>query len=156
MSPPVAIAHVNLRVADLDRALEFYVGVLGYRVNGRLGDELAFLAAREDECDVALSTTRSRGGAPPPRGATGLGHVALRYPTQAALAAAVRKLQRHGVAIDDARDHGVTQGVHCSDPDGNGLELCWERPREQWPRTPSGELALVNEPLALDELLSCA
>jgi catechol 2,3-dioxygenase len=154
MSPPVAIAHVNLRVADLDRALQFYVGVLGYRVIGRLGDELAFLAASGEDCDLALSTMRSRGGSAPPPGSTGLGHVALRYPTRAALADAVRELQRHGVTIDGAGDHGVTEGVHCCDPDGNGLELCWERPRERWPRTPTGELALVNEPLDLDELLN--
>lgn len=152
----VAVAHVNLRVADLERALGFYVGVLALRVNGRLGDELAFLGTADAPCHIALSTTQSRGGSPPPRGATGLGHVALRYPTRAALAAAVRSLLDHGVEIADANDHGVTEGVHLHDPDGNGLELCWERPRADWPRTAGGEIALMNEPLDLDELLSSA
>jgi catechol 2,3-dioxygenase len=154
IDPGVTIAHVNLKVADLDRALEFYTRVLGFEISGRLADDIAFLGAGGHPCHIALSTFDSRGGSAPPPDATGLDHVSLRYPSREALAAAVRRVLDHEIAITGASDHGVTEAVHLADPDGNGLELSWERPRDQWPRTAAGDLALVNLPLDLDQLLS--
>jgi catechol 2,3-dioxygenase len=154
IDPRVDVGHVHLRVADLNRSLAFYADALGLRVTGRIGDDAAFLAAGDYHHHVALNTWQSRGGAPAPAGSTGLHHVALRYPTRAALAAAVRALREHGVPIVGANDHGVNEAVYCTDPDGNGLELCWDRPRDEWPRTAAGDLALVNLPLDLEGLLA--
>jgi catechol 2,3-dioxygenase len=154
IDPGVTIGHVNLKVADLDRALDFYTRVLGFRVTGRLADQIAFLGAGDIPRHLAVNTFHSRGGPPPPAHATGLGHVALRYPTRPALAAALRRGRAHGIAITGPTDHGLTEAVHLNDPDGNGLELCWQRPRHEWPRTAGGDLALVNLPLDLDQLMT--
>jgi catechol 2,3-dioxygenase len=154
IDPDVTIDHASLKVADLDRALDFYTRVLGLRVTGRLADRLAFLGAGDTPRHLALTSCHSRGGPPPPAEPTGLDHVALRYPTRHALAAAVRRVRDHGIAIRAASDHGITEAVHLTDPDGNCLELCWQRPRHEWPRTATGDLALVNLPLELDQLLT--
>lgn len=154
IDPDVTIDHASLKVADLDRALDFYSRVLGLRVTGRLADQLAFLGAGDTPRHLALTRFHSRGGPPPPADATGLDHVALRYPNRHALAAAVRRVRDHGIAIAAASDHGLTEALHLTDPDGNRLELCWQRPRHEWPRTATGDLALVNLPLDLDQLLT--
>lgn len=148
----VTIGHIHLKVADLDRALAFYCGVLGFELMARLPGA-AFIAAGGYHHHIALNTWESRGGSPPPPGTTGLYHVALLYPNRAALADALRRLNAAGIRLDGASDHGVSEALYLRDPDGNGLELYRDRPREQWTRDAAGRLALVNEPLDLDELL---
>ena len=150
------IGHVHLKVADLERAIAFYHGVLGFEVTQRYGGGAAFLSAGGYHHHIALNTWQSAGGSPPPRESTGLYHVAIRYPTRAALGAALRRLQDRGVALDGASDHGVSEALYLRDPDQNGLELYWDRPRDKWPRTPSGELAMVTRPLDLEALLASA
>ncbi|HVT19235.1 MAG TPA: VOC family protein [Thermoanaerobaculia bacterium] len=147
------IGHVHLKVADLERAVQFYCQVLGFEVTSRYGRQAAFVAAGEYHHHIGLNTWESRGGSPPPPGSTGLYHVAIRYPTRPALAAAVRRILSAGVRLQGAADHGVSEAVYLSDPDGNGLELYWDKPREQWPRGPDGSLAMAADPLDLDELL---
>lgn len=153
IDPGVSIGHVHLKVANLDRALAFYAGVLGFEVTQRYGREAAFLSAGGYHHHLGLNTWESRGGSPPPRGTTGLFHAAILYPTRAALADALRRLIAHGVALDGASDHGVSEALYLRDPDGNGLELYWDRPREEWPRDGDGNLAMVTAPLDLEELL---
>jgi catechol 2,3-dioxygenase len=148
-----AIGHVHLKVADLERAVQFYCQVLGFEVTSRYGRQAAFVAAGEYHHHIGLNTWESRGGSPPPPASTGLYHVAIRYPTRPALAAAVRRVLAAGVRLQGAADHGVSEAVYLSDPDGNGLELYWDKPREQWPRGPDGSLAMATDPLDLDELL---
>jgi catechol 2,3-dioxygenase len=148
------IGHVHLKVADIERALAFYHGVLGFAVMERWGSEAAFLSAGGYHHHIALNTWQSRGGSAPPRGTTGLYHLAILYPTRAALADALRRLQRAGVSLDGASDHGVSEALYLRDPDGNGVELYCDRPRDQWPRTPQGQLAMTNGPLDLNNLLS--
>jgi catechol 2,3-dioxygenase len=150
----VAVGHVHLKVADLDRAVAFYAGGLGFEITQRFGRQAAFLSAGGYHHHLGLNTWESRGGSPPPRGATGLYHVAFVYPTRAALADALRRLIAHGIALDGAADHGVSQALYLHDPDGNGVELYWDRPREDWPRQSDGSLAMVTEPLDLDDLLA--
>jgi len=152
----IDIGHVHLKVADLERAVAFYRDVLGLTVTGRLGDQAAFLAAGDYHHHIALNTFESRGGKPPPAGSTGLYHVALRYPTRDALARALRRVLDHDVHLTGASEHGVSEALYLADPDGNGLELSWDRPREQWPRTIDGDFALINLPLDLDSLLAVA
>lgn len=154
IDPRVSIGHVHLRVADLDRALAFYSGVLGFQVTQRYGAQAVFLAAGGYHHHIGLNTWESRGGSPPPRGSTGLYHVAILYPTRAALADALRRLATHGIALDGAADHGVSQALYLHDPDGNGVELYWDRPQVEWPRAPEGGVAMVTEPLDLDDLLA--
>jgi catechol 2,3-dioxygenase len=149
----VQIGHVHLKVADLDRALRFYCDVLGFEPTGRLGNEAAFVSAGGYHHHIGLNTWESRGGAPPPRGSTGLYHVAILYPSRAALGDALRRLQAAGVPLQGASDHGVSEAVYLRDPDGNGIELYWDRPRDQWPRNPDGTYALVVDPLDLEDLL---
>lgn len=155
IDPKVSIGHVHLKVADLDRALRFYCGVLGFEVTQQ-GPEAAFISAGGYHHHLALNTWESKGGSPPPAGTTGLFHAAILYPTRAALGDALRRLLAAGVALDGASDHGVSEALYLRDPDGNGLELCWDRPPEAWPRTPSGDLALFNKALDLDALLSAS
>jgi catechol 2,3-dioxygenase len=149
----VGIGHVHLRVADLDRAIGFYRDVLGLAVMQRWGDQAAFLSAGGYHHHVGLNTWESRGGSPPAPGSTGLYHFALLYPDRPALGRALARLVAHGVQLDGAADHGVSEALYLHDPDGNGLELYWDRPRDSWPRTPSGELAMGTAPLDLRALL---
>lgn len=150
----VGIGHVHLKVADLDRALAFYHGVLGFEVMERMGSQAAFLSAGGYHHHIGLNTWESRGGSPPPRGTTGLYHVAIRYPNRATLADALRRLMHAGIRLDGAADHGVSQALYLRDPDNNGVELTWDRPRETWPRTADGALAMSTDPLDLGALLA--
>jgi catechol 2,3-dioxygenase len=152
IDPRVAIGHVHLKVADLERALGFYCGVLGFELVQRLPGA-AFVSAGGYHHHIGLNTWHSRGGPPPPPGTVGLYHVAVLYPTRVALADALRRLQAAGIALDGAADHGVSEALYLRDPDDNGVELYRDRPREQWPRDVAGRLAMVTEPLDLDDLL---
>src|SRR4051812_19723727 len=152
IDPGAQIGHVHLKVADLDRAVAFYRDVLGFTVTGRIGDQLAFLAAGNYHHHIGLNTLESANGTPPAPGHTGLYHAAIRYPARAALATALRQIRSHGHPVSHGSDHGASESISLADPDGNGLELYWDRPLDEWPRTPDGELALVNLPLDLDEL----
>jgi catechol 2,3-dioxygenase len=152
IDPRVAVGHIHLKVADLDRAIAFYREVLGFEVTGRLGDQAAFLSAGGYHHHIGLNTWESRGGSPPPRGATGLYHVAFLYPTRAALADALRRLIAAGIRLDGAADHGVSEALYLRDPDGNGIELYRDRPRDEWPRDASGRVAMVVEPLDVEAL----
>ena len=147
------VGHVHLKVADLERAVRFYRDVLGFQVTQRLGSEAAFLSAGGYHHHVGLNTWESRGGMPPPPGATGLYHVAFRYPTRAALAQAFQRLLQLAVPLQGAADHGVSEALYLRDPDGNGIELYYDRPIEAWPRGPDGALQMVTEALDLDDLL---
>ena len=150
----VRIGHVHLKVADLDRALGFYCGVLGFELMQRYGDQAAFVAAGGYHHHIGLNTWSSRGGSPPPRGTTGLFHVAILYPTRAALADALRRLVEARVPLEGASDHGVSEALYLSDPDGNGLELYRDRAEEDWPRQADGSLAMVTRPLDLADLIA--
>jgi len=140
IDPRVSIGHVHLKVADLDRALGFYRGVLGFAVTARMGDQAAFLSAGTYHHHIGLNTWESAGGRPPAPGTTGLYHVAIRYPERATLADALARVRRAGIPLDGAADHGVSEALYLRDPDGNGVELCWDRPESQWPRPPDGTL----------------
>lgn len=153
LHPGVRIGHVHLKVADLVRALGFYCDVLGFEVTQRLGRQAAFLSAGGYHHHIGLNTWESAGGSPPPPGSTGLYHTAILYPTRAALADAVRRVQNAGLALDGAADHGVSEAVYLRDPDRNGVELYWDRPQTEWPRSSDGELAMFTHPLDLDSLL---
>ena len=150
----VRIGHVHLKVADLDRALDFYCGVLGFELTQRYGTQAAFVSAGGYHHHIGLNTWESLGGSPPPRGATGLYHFAILYPTRAALADALRRLLAAHIRLDGASDHGVSEALYLRDPDNNGLELYWDRPREVWPLTDTGELQMVTARLDLEDLLS--
>lgn len=152
--PQVRIGHVHLKVADLDRAVGFYAGVLGLKVMQRFGRQAAFLSAGGYHHHIGLNTWESLGGSPPPIGATGLYHTAILYPTRASLAEALRRVLRAGIQLDGAADHGVSEALYLRDPDQNGVELYWDRPQEQWPRTPQGELAMYSRHLDMHGLLS--
>jgi len=154
IDPRVDIGHVHLKVADLERAIAFYHGVLGFDVVQRLGDQAAFLSAGGYHHHIGLNTWESRGGSPPPRGTTGLYHVAIRYPDRAALAMSLRRLLEAGISLDGAADHGVSEALYLQDPEGNGVELYWDRHPDAWPRTPDGELAMYTRPLNLEALLT--
>src|SRR5688572_26795750 len=138
----VRIGHVHLKVADLHRALGFYRDVLGFEVTQFYGDQAAFLSAGGYHHHIGLNTWESLGGSPPPVGTTGLYHLAILYPTRAALADALRHVLAAGIPLDGASDHGVSEALYLRDPDGNGVELYWDRPPEQWPRQPDGGLAM--------------
>jgi len=153
IDPGVRIGHVHLKVADLERAIAFYRDVLGFDLVQRMGRDAAFLSAGGYHHHVGLNTWHSRNGPRPPPNATGLYHAAILYPTRAALADALRRLIRAGVQLDGAADHGVSEALYLRDPDGNGLELYWDRPRDQWPRNTDGSLAMVSDPVDLDDLL---
>ncbi|MEO8140430.1 MAG: VOC family protein, partial [Gemmatimonadota bacterium] len=145
--PQVGIGHVHLKVADLQRSLEFYRGVLGFTLTQRFGSSAAFLSAGGYHHHIGLNTWESEGGSPPPAGSTGLYHVAILYPDRATLADALRRLLAAGIPLDGASDHGVSEALYLRDPDGNGVELYRDRPRSEWPTTPSGELAMFTRPL---------
>ena len=150
----VTIGHVHLKVADLERALGFYRDVLRFEVTQRLGAGAAFLSAGGYHHHLGLNTWESAGGSPPPPGTTGLFHVAILYPTRASLADALRRVLAAGIELEGASDHGVSEALYLRDPDGNGVELYWDRPKEQWPRSPGGELAMFTRALDLDALLA--
>ncbi len=156
IDPGVSIGHVHLKVADLDRALAFYCGVLGFELMQRYGPSAAFISAGGYHHHIGLNTWDSHGGSPPPLGTTGLYHLAIVYPTRAALADALRRLIGAGVPLEGASDHGVSEALYLRDPDDNGVELYWDRPRDTWPRTPDGGLAMFTRPLNLQSLLATA
>lgn len=151
-----SIGHVHLRVADLDRSLAFYVGILGFELTQRLGNQAAFVSAGGYHHHIGLNTWESLGGSPPPRGSTGLYHLAVLYPSRPELARAVRRVVDAGVELDGASDHGVSEAVYLRDPDQNGIELYVDRPRARWPRDRAGELRMTLERLDLDALLELA
>lgn len=153
IDPRVRVGHTHLKVSDLQRSIDFYCSVLGLEVMQRHGDDVAFLSAGGYHHHIALNTWQSKGGSAPPAGSTGLFHVALLYPDRAALANALKRLQDAGVPLDGASDHGVSEALYLNDPDGNGIELYWDRPQADWPRKASGELAMHTRPLDVDALL---
>jgi len=149
----VGIGPVHLKVADLERALAFYRNVLGFEVTQRHGTQAAFLSAGGYHHHIGLNTWESAGGKPPPPGATGLYHVAILYPTRLELADALRRVLQAGIPLDGASDHGVSEAIYLGDPDNNGVELYWDRPKEQWPRASDGGILMDTRPLDLDQLL---
>jgi catechol 2,3-dioxygenase len=153
IDPGTRIGHVHLKVADLERALAFYCGVLGFGLTQRYGEQAAFVSAGGYHHHIGLNTWESRGAPPPPPGRTGLYHLAVLYPTRAALADALRRLIDANIPLDGASDHGVSEALYLRDPDGNGVELYWDRPEEAWPRTPEGGLAMSTRRLNLADLL---
>ena len=154
IDPRVDIGHVHLKVSDLERALAFYRDVLGFELMQRMGDQAAFLSAGGYHHHIGLNTWESRGGSPPPRGTTGLFHTAIRYPDRKALARALRRLVDARWPLSGASDHGVSVALYLSDPDRNGIELYYDRPREEWPRAADGNgVAMVSEPVDLEALL---
>jgi catechol 2,3-dioxygenase len=153
IDPGVRIGHVHLKVADVERSLAFYCGVLGFRLTARRGSEAAFFSAGGYHHHFAVNTWESKGGEPPPRGATGLFHAAILYPSRAPLADALRRLIAAGVPLDGASDHGTHEALYLRDPDDNGLELAWDRPPEAWPQNPDGSLAIKTEWLDVEDLL---
>ena len=154
--PEVRIGHVHLKVADLERAIGFYRDVLGFELTQRYGTGAAFLSAGGYHHHIGLNTWESAGGSPPPPGATGLFHVAIFYPTRAELADALKRLNRAGIELDGASDHGVSEALYLRDPDENGVELYWDRPHSEWPFNANGELEMVTRPLNLAKLLETA
>jgi catechol 2,3-dioxygenase len=148
------IGHVHLKVADLGRAIHFYSDVLGFEVTQRYGQQAAFLSAGGYHHHIGLNTWESAGGAPPPPGTTGLFHLAIRYPTRAALADALQRLIAAGIQLDGASDHGVSEALYLRDPDENGVELYWDRPRDQWPRAADGSLEMGTQALDLQDLVA--
>jgi catechol 2,3-dioxygenase len=156
IDPRTDIGHVHLKVADLDRALAFYAGVLGFELMQRMGSSAAFLSAGGYHHHIGLNTWESQGGTPPAPGTTGLYHVAIRYPDRPALGDALRRLREASVPLDGASDHGVSEALYLRDPDGNGLELYWDRPRAEWPRGADGSVQMATLPLDLTGLLAAA
>jgi catechol 2,3-dioxygenase len=154
IDPGADIGHVHLKVSDLERAIAFYQDVLGFELQQRMGDEAAFLSAGGYQHHVGLNTWQSRGGPPAPPGTTGLFHFAVRYPTRRALASAVKRVLDAGARFAGASDHGVSEAFYLSDPDRNGIELYWDRPREEWPRPPGDAgVAMMTAPLDVEGLL---
>lgn len=153
IDPGVTIGHVHLKVADLERALAFWCGVLGFELTQRYGPGAAFVSAGGYHHHIGLNTWESRGGAPPAAGTTGLYHVAILYPSRAALADALRRLVEAGVQLEGAADHGVSEALYLRDPDGNGVELYRDRPRDEWPRAADGSLEMVTRALDVEALL---
>jgi catechol 2,3-dioxygenase len=151
--PQTQIGHVHLKVADLDRALAFYQGILGFELTQRMGSSAAFLSAGGYHHHLGLNTWESQNGQPPPPRATGLYHLAILYPTRAALADALRRLIANNISLEGAADHGVSQALYLRDPDDNGVELYWDRPQDQWPRDPNGTLNMHTHPLDLQDHL---
>ena len=148
------IGHVHLKVADLDRALGFYCGVLGFELMQRYGAQAAFISAGGYHHHIGLNTWESKGGKPPAPGTTGLFHTAILYPTRAALADSLRRLMAANIKLDGASDHGVSEALYLRDPDENGVELYWDKPRETWPVDAQGHLAMITERLDLNALLA--
>lgn len=154
--PGVRIGHVHLKVADLERALGFYCGVLGFELMQRMGRQAAFISAGGYHHHIGLNTWESLGGSPPPAGTTGLYHTAILYPTREALADAVAGVIKAGISLDGAADHGVSEAIYLRDPDQNGVELYWDKPENLWPRGDDGSLQMYSRHLDMDDLLSLA
>jgi len=154
IDPRVDIGHVHLKVSDIDRAIAFYEGVLGFEVMLRARDEAAFLSAGGYHHHIGLNTWESKGAGPPPRNTTGLYHTAIRYPDRKALAEALRRVVQSGIHVSGASDHGVSEAIYLRDPDDNGVELYRDRPREEWPKNPDGSFTMISAPLDLDALLA--
>jgi len=154
IDPGVDIGHVHLKVSDLQRSLDFYCGVLGFELQARMGSQAAFVSAGGYHHHIGLNTWESAGGGPPAPGTTGLYHVAIRYPSRRALADALRRLAEAGVPLSGASDHGVSEALYLDDPDGNGIELYWDRPRDRWPHDADGNLQMFTRPLDIDALLA--
>lgn len=156
-NPPISagarIGHVHLKVSNIERALGFYHGVLGFKIIIRHGDEVAFIAAGDYHHHIGLNTWESKGGSPPPPGTTGLFHTAIVYPTRPALADALRRVTAAGIPLDGASDHGVSEALYLRDPDENGVELYWDKPREQWPHNTEGGIHMYTRRLDIDGLL---
>lgn len=150
------IGHVHLKVADLDRAIQFYTKALGFKLMTRLGDQAAFLSAGGYHHHIGLNTWESQGGPPAPVGSTGLYHLAIRFPARRDLGDILQHLAQSGIQLEGAADHGVSEALYLHDPDGNGLELYWDRPRDEWPRKPDGTLEMYTRPLDLRALLALA
>ncbi len=150
----VRIGHVHLKVADIERALAFYCGVLGFQLTQRYGRQAAFIASGDYHHHIGLNTWESKGGSPPAPGTTGLYHTAILYPTRRDLADALQRLIDNNIPLDGASDHGVSAALYLRDPDQNGVELYWDRDPSLWPRTPDGELNMVSDPLDLEGLLA--
>ena len=154
IDPRVDIGHVHLKVSDIERALGFYVGVLGFDVFARYGEEAAFISAGGHHHHIGLNTWESKGAGPPPRDTTGLYHVAIRYPDRATLADALRRVLAAGIRLDGASDHGVSVALYLRDPDENGIELYYDRPKEEWPRDEAGTPTMWTKPVDLEALLA--
>lgn len=152
IDPRVDIGHVHLKVADLERSLGFWHGVLGFDITQRMGNSAAFISAGGYHHHLGLNTWESRGGSAPPRGSTGLYHVAIRYPDRTSLADALRRIGAAGISLDGASDHGVSEALYLRDPDGNGVELYRDRPENEWPRGVDGSLSMTIEPLDVQAL----
>jgi len=156
-SPPIAagtrIGHVHLKVSDIERALGFYVDVLGFQLMQRFGEQAAFISAGGYHHHIGLNTWESKGGKPPPPGTTGLFHTAILYPTRALLADALHRVLSAGIALDGASDHGVSEALYLRDPDDNGVELYWDRPQSEWPRDAQGNLAMFTRRLDVEGLM---
>lgn len=152
--PQTRIGHVHLKVADLERALGFYCGVLGFEIKQRWGNSAAFIAVGDYHHHIGLNTWESKGGSPPPPGSTGLYHTAILYPTRASLADALRRVINAGISLDGASDHGVSEALYLRDPDQNGVELYWDKPQDQWPFTEAGELNMRSDRLDINDLLA--
>jgi len=153
IAPQTRIGHVHLKVSDLDRAIHFYHEVLGFELTQRYGRQAAFLSAGGYHHHIGLNTWESAGGSQPPAGSTGLFHLAILYPSRAELADALRRLLDAGIPLEGASDHGVSEALYLRDPDGNGVELYWDRPQEQWPRNQQGEIEMFTHPLDINNLL---
>ncbi len=154
LDPRVRVGHIHLRVADLERSLRFYRDVLGFEVTQRYGRDAVFLSAGGYHHHIGLNAWESKGGSAPPTGSTGLYHVAFVYPTRAALAEALRRLAAAGVSLTGAADHGVSEALYLDDPDGNGVELYWDRPEAEWPRDADGAIAMYTRALDLARLMN--
>jgi catechol 2,3-dioxygenase len=153
IDPQVRIGHVHLKVSDLDRALKFYCDVLGFELMQRHGNEVAFVSAGGYHHHIGLNTWESAGAGAPPPGTTGLYHFAILYPTRAQLADALRRLMSAKIPLEGASDHGVSEALYLHDPDGNGIELYWDKPKSEWPRGDDGSVQMYTRRLDLDELL---
>jgi catechol 2,3-dioxygenase len=156
LDPRTEIGHVHLKVSDLERAVAYYRDALGFEITQRMGDSAAFLSAGGYHHHIGLNIWESHHGSAPPRGTTGLYHFAIRYPDRAALAEALVRLREARVPLEGASDHGVSEALYLRDPDGNGIELYWDRPRSEWPREPDGAIRMVTERLDLNALLAAA
>lgn len=152
--PDTVIGHVHLKVSDIDKAVEFYCGLLGFEITARYGAEAAFISAGGYHHHIGLNVWFSKNGPSPPRNATGLFHTAIRYPSEKDLALIYQRLKEARYALSGASDHGVSKAIYLDDPDGNGVELYWDRPADQWPRNKAGELEMYTRPLDINELLS--
>ena len=148
------IGHVHLKVSNIQKSLDFYVGVLGFELQQMYGKQAAFISAGDYHHHIGLNTWESEGGSPPPPGTTGLFHVAILYPTRADLADALKRLAAHGLQLDGASDHGVSEALYLRDPDENGIELYWDKPEAQWPRNPDGSIAMYTRRFDLNDLIN--